>query len=206
MILSVCVRKQQQARAKEKEKGNHQHRSHLRQRRNHAQRAHNDPRRHPNQPRRTPINEPILGRQQNALPRRLQHHDETNDRKKAEVPSQFLPLAHAVHIVAIVPGAPFLLLDFVIVMIIAGISSRVEGSAGFDDLDDLRVWLLVADPMGVGGGGGGGGEIHDGYFSRTSSRCQKGYGRKEEKEKKGKGKGHRGATMVCLCTHTYCCT
>ena len=187
---------------KEKKKRNHQHRSNLRQRRNHAQRPHNDPRRHPNEPRRTPINEPILRRQQDALPRRLQHHDETDNGDEAEVPPQFLPFAHAVHVVAIVPGAAFLLLDFIIVVIIiAGISSRVEGRAGFDDLDDLRGWFLLADFM----GGGGGGEIHDIYlfFGARVQGARKDMEERREKEKKRKGKGHRGTTTVCRYRYLY---
>lgn len=73
-----------------------------------------------------------------------------------------LLLAHAVHVIAVVPGAAFLLLDdceFILVVAAGGrIRAGVEGSGRFgsDDLDDLRGGFLVDDVVRVGGG-----EVHD---------------------------------------------
>ena len=87
----------------------HLHGSHLRNRRNHTQRPHNNPNSHPNHARRAPINEPVLRREQDTLPRRLQHHHETDDGNEAETSPKLLPFAHSVHVVDIVSGAAFLL-------------------------------------------------------------------------------------------------
>ena len=113
------------------------HRRHLGNRRNHAQSAHNDPHRHPDDARRAPIHQPILRREQDALPRRLKHHDEADDGDEAKIPPQFLPFAHAAHVVGVVPSAAILLLSECRRLIIANVG--LGGGLDFDSSVGLFV-------------------------------------------------------------------
>lgn len=117
----------------------HQHGSQFRDGRNHAQSTKDDTSSHPDHARRASVDKTVLRREQDALPRRLENHDEPYDRDEAENPPQLLPLAHSAHIVDIVARAVFLLLD--------GFSAEIDVGSGGDFV--LRIRFLN-DGIGLG--------------------------------------------------------